>query len=346
MYHLRFAIADFRFPHGIAGACLVVATIGAYFGATAPGQTASSPAVVAIIPVGRGPAGVAVDPRTNTIVVANSRNYGDDSLAIIDGSQLAVVGRIADVGSDVNADAVAFDPATGRFYVSAKGGELLAAVDSRSRTIVASISTPAGPGGFLAAIAPHPGTVTLYAMDWSGYVYALDLRSLKLKATIPLPSAAREGLISIHPDGHRLYASHGDGFLVIGAGSGQIEARVPLPISSILAVDSGRSRLYGANGRNTLYVIDGTSNQVVATVRVGNGGGMRGRGLAFNPTTGHVFVANPEDGTVSVVDGGSARFLTTLAVGRWPNRIAVNPSTNRIYVTNRDDGTVSVIEDR
>ena len=75
-------------------------------------------------------------------------------------------------------------------------------------------------------------------------------------------------------------------------------------------------------------------------------GGVQGRGLAFNSSTGHVFVANPEDGTVSVVDGASARILTTLTVGRWPNRIAVNPNTNRVYVTNRDDGSLSVIEDR
>ncbi len=314
--------------------------------ATAFGQVAPGPAVIATIPVGRGPAGVAVDPRSNIVLVANSRNYGDDSLTVIDGTRQAVVARIPDAGSDVNAEATAFDPTTGRFLVSVKGGEALAAVEPRSRAIVASVRTPAGTTGFLGGMAPHPGTGMVYAVDWSGYVYGFDGTSLALQATIPLPPAARESLISIHPAGDRLYVTHGGGFLVIGTASRQIEARVPLPISSILAVDPRRDRLYGADGRNTLYVINGGTHQVVATVRVGNGGGALGRGLAFNSNTGHVFVANPEDGTVSVVDVGSVRLSATLTVGRWPNRIAVNPNTNRVYVTNRDDGTLSVIEDR
>lgn len=330
----------------IAAGWVVAISLATLLTANALGQVAPGPAVVAIIPVGRGPAGVAVDPATNTILVANSRNYGDDSLAVIDGAQQIVVARISGVGSDVNADAAMFDPTTGRFHVSAKGGEALAAVDSPSWAIVASIPSPLGAAGFFGAMAPHPRTGTLYALDWSGNVYAFEGRSLVLKATIPLPPEAREGFISVHPTRDRLYVIHGDGFLVIDARSRQIEARVPLPIASILAVDPQRDRLYGADAGHTLYAIAGATHQVVATVRVGNGGGAPGRGLAFNPATGHLFVANAEDGTVSVVDGASDKLLTTLTVGKWPNRIAVNPSTNRVYVTNRDDGTLSVIEDR
>lgn len=325
---------------------MLLASLGAASAGSALGEVAPGPTVIATIPVGAGPAGVAVDPATGIVLVANSQNYGDDSVALIDGARQVVVGRIPDVGSNINADAVVFDPVMARFYVSARGGEALIAVEPRSRTIVARISTPAGAGGFLGGMAPQPRTGTVFAVDWSGYVYGFDSRSLALKTTIALPPAVRDSFISAHPTADRLYVTHGDGFLVIGGGSRKIEARVSLPIFSVLAVDPPRNRLYGADGENTLYAIEATSHQVVATVRVGNGGGTRGRGLAFNPGTGRVFVANPEDGTVSVVDGGSARFLTTLAVGRWPNRIAVNPSTNRIYVTNRDDGTVSVIEDR
>lgn len=346
MCGFRLAIGDFRLRSTAVVAGMASAVIGIFAMGAAGGQVLSGPAVVATIPVGSGPAGVAVDPRTDTVIVANSRNYGDDSLAVIAGSQLAVVGRIPDVGSDVNADAVVFDSRTRRFFVSAKGGETLIAVEPQSRTIVTSIPSPLGAGGFLAGMAPHPGTGMLYAVDWSGYVYGFDSKRLALQATIALPPNAREGLISVHPAGDLLYMTYGDGFLVIGTASRQIEARIPVPVSSILAVDAGRRRLYGADGRNTLYVIDGISHQVAATVRVGNGGGVLGRGLAFNPATGRVFVANPEDGTISVVDGGAGTLVATLTVGRWPNRIAVNPSTNRVYVTNRDDGTLSVVEDR
>ena len=77
----------------------------------------------------------------------------------------------------------------------------------------------------------------------------------------------------------------------------------------------------------------------VGTVAVGN----RPAAVTVNPVTNTIYVANLDDGTVTVIDG-STSATTTVAVGIHPNAIAVNPATNRVYVTSGEAGTVTVID--
>lgn len=55
-------------------------------------------------------------------------------------------------------------------------------------------------------------------------------------------------------------------------------------------------------------------------------------GIAVNPVTGLVYVANMGAGTVAVLDGATERLVTTIAVGPAPTGIDVNPRTNQVYV--------------
>lgn len=75
-------------------------------------------------------------------------------------------------------------------------------------------------------------------------------------------------------------------------------------------------------------------------------------GIANNPDTQSVYVANQFDNNVSVIDSSECNWShnncqqhwPTVAVGTSPRSLEVNRSTNTIYVPNRDDGTVSVID--
>jgi DNA-binding beta-propeller fold protein YncE len=75
-------------------------------------------------------------------------------------------------------------------------------------------------------------------------------------------------------------------------------------------------------------------------------------GIANNPDTQSVYVANQFDNNVSVIDSSACnrshnncqQNWPTVAVGTSPRSLQVNRSTNTIYVPNRDDGTVSVID--
>ena len=69
-------------------------------------------------------------------------------------------------------------------------------------------------------------------------------------------------------------------------------------------------------------------------------------GVAVNPVTGLAYVADPESGTVSVLDPQSASVVAEVDVGGAPGDIAVDPKAGRIYVANPPAGTVVVLDGR
>jgi YVTN family beta-propeller protein len=67
-------------------------------------------------------------------------------------------------------------------------------------------------------------------------------------------------------------------------------------------------------------------------------------GIAVNPNTKKVYVANEYSNTVSVIDTETDKVQATIHVGSFPYGIDTNPLNNRVYVTNRGSNTVSVID--
>jgi YVTN family beta-propeller protein len=111
-------------------------------------------------------------------------------------------------------------------------------------------------------------------------------------------------------------------------------------------VNSTTSRVYvTVPDGNSVSVMDGTTNTVVATVPVGESP----TGVAVNPTTNLIYVTDAAwsawSGTVSVIDGTTNTVVSTIPVNQWPLDVAVNPVTNLIYVANAAwSGTISVID--
>ena len=75
---------------------------------------------------------------------------------------------------------------------------------------------------------------------------------------------------------------------------------------------------------------------------VGQGPG----GVAVDPGTHTVYVANGGHNTVSVIDASTRTVSATVPVGTSPRGVAVDPGSHTVYVTNSNDNTVSVIESR
>jgi YVTN family beta-propeller protein len=67
-------------------------------------------------------------------------------------------------------------------------------------------------------------------------------------------------------------------------------------------------------------------------------------GIAVNPNTKKVYVANEYSNTVSVLDTETDKVQDRINVGVFPYGIDINPLNNRVYVTNRGSNTVSVID--
>ncbi len=71
----------------------------------------------------------------------------------------------------------------------------------------------------------------------------------------------------------------------------------------------------------------------------------RPEGVAVNPATKRVYVANVYGESVSVIDGSRSVLVDSIAVACPRGGIAVNPATNRVYVLScTNDGSVVVID--
>jgi YVTN family beta-propeller protein len=105
-----------------------------------------------------------------------------------------------------------------------------------------------------------------------------------------------------------------------------------------VGVDSATNLIYVANEfSNTVSVVDGSSNNVVAMVNVG----VDPKGVDVNSITNRIYVGNSGSGTVSVINGSNDNVITTVNVGSNLQSIVVNPITNLIYAACSE--TISVI---
>jgi YVTN family beta-propeller protein len=89
-------------------------------------------------------------------------------------------------------------------------------------------------------------------------------------------------------------------------------------------------------------VIEGSTDSVVATIRVGDGP----HGICASSRTNRVYVANGYDDTLSVIDGNLDSVVATVPVGIYPSLVAINPHTGHIYVSCAFSNAVWVLEDK
>lgn len=94
------------------------------------------------------------------------------------------------------------------------------------------------------------------------------------------------------------------------------------------------------NSSNNVSVINVASQEVIATVDVGNSPGA----VAATPDGKFVYVANTDSNNVSVIEVSTNTVKDTVPVGTNPNGIASSPDGMFVFVTNNRSGDVSVIE--
>ena len=218
--------------------------------------------LVATISVDSHPTGVAVNPATNLVYVANPAYTGQDlyvgnlttsKASVIDGGSNTVVGTVSLVASQPQS--VAVNPSTNRIYVANYGTDSVSVIDGDTNTVVATVPVVSGPW----AVAVNPSTNRIYVANYgTDSVSVIDGATNAVAATIPVGS---------QPEG--------------------------------VAVNPTTDRIYVANlGDDSVSVIDGSTNAVVATVPVGS----YPRGVAVNPATNRIYVGNYGDDTVSVIE--------------------------------------------
>lgn len=107
-----------------------------------------------------------------------------------------------------------------------------------------------------------------------------------------------------------------------------------------LAFDPTRQRVYVAElGNNSIGIVDIKGHRVIRTVP----GFKEPQGIAYEPGTDTVYVANGGDGSVRMFRGSDFAALGSIALGDDADNVRVDQAAHRIYV-GYGDGALAVID--
>ena len=328
--------------------------------------------VVDVVSVGSHPAALAVDLAEGRVYVANS---GDDSISVISVGQVVVTWETGEEpGSLALVD--------GKLYVGSKRSSTIYVHDGESGEPLGNI--PVGSGFGILAIVADVGGQRLYVSTYNN-VHIVGLEAL---ARVDTASFKNYRTLAINPLTGRVYINdydpdEGQQYLVaLGEDIQRVRGR------ALVGADPGGAAVNPRTGRvyvtstwsDTVSVIDGESNEMVATIGVGR----RPDAIAVDVETNTIYVANAGSNNINVIDGATNRVINVIPlaidigglavdsrldrlyititgmdrlavwekgkvvgevlVGRHPTDVAVNEMTGRIYVVNHVDSSLSVVD--
>ena len=270
--------------------------------------------VVATVPVGTGPRGVAVNALGTRVYVANLTS---NDVSVINAVTNTVISAIP-VGTSPRA--LAINSAGTRLYVSNSSTNDLSVIDTMTNTVIATVPVGLAPRG----VAVNPAGTRVFVASASGNnVSVIDATNNTVLTTIGV--GQNPFGVAINPAGTRLYVTNqnGNDVAVIDATnntflSGIIVGSVPQGI----AINPAGTRAYVTNtSGGSVSVIDITNNTVLATVSVSS----PSFGVGVNTAGTKVYVASGGTNSVAVIDAGTNTIITSVAVGVGPGGISVGP---------------------
>jgi YVTN family beta-propeller protein len=272
--------------------------------------------VVATVPVGVGPFGVAATPDGRRVYVTNSG--GPYSVSVIDTATNAVVATVPATPTPLGV-AVAPD---GRFaYALIDGTGVAYAIDTATNAVAASAAIDPGAGAISIAVTPD-GRFAYIANAFLNSVSVLDTAANAVTAAVPVGSFPFD--VAVTPDGRFAYvanrASTDNALSVIDTGTQAVVASVALEeISQGVAIGPDGRFAYVTQGfSNSVAVVDTATNARVASVQVG----LTPARVAVTPDGRFAYVTNQDSANVSVIDTTANTVVAWVPVGAVPQGIA------------------------
>jgi YVTN family beta-propeller protein len=334
--------------------------------------------VVATIPVGDTPAGIAVTPNSLFAYVANNNNDaipGGDTVSVLNLTYNTLETTISD--SSFNEPyTVTINPAGTTAYVTNSNSTTVTLIDIATNTVTTTIGGFDGPSGL---VMTSDGT-RAYVNNYGGpggvgsgngtTVRVVDLATNTIIGS-PLTVGLAPAAMAITPDGAHVYVvNYVDGNLGTGTmsiiktsdNSVQLNAITGFSGPFAIAITPNGKYAYVTNfGSNnfspvgtTVTVVDLSSNTITATITLG----IQPAGLAITPDGSFAYVSNystlyngmgftdltPSQGAVNIIDIKTNTVIAPIiGVGLSPANVAISPNGQFAYVTNYTSHTVSVI---
>ena len=179
------------------------------------------------------------------------------------------------------------------------------------------------------------------------------IASLAVLAAIPAASAPRYSvvgqyrgadggwdLLSVDPNTHRLYVARSDGVMAVDLDTDEsVDSLVPTQRAHAALAIPNTAVIVTNGAADTAVIVNGATGAIRATIPTGK----RPDGAAWDPATNTVWVMNPGDGTISVIDPASARVVATVPVG-GSLEFGAPDAKGKLYVTVEDKNQVAVID--
>jgi len=227
------------------------------------------------------------------VSAATGQGYTDDGEAgtavVFDLKTFKVKARIP---TQKDADAIAFDRASGHVFVIEGDAHMVTAIDPKTNTVLANID---GGGGLEYAVADNHGHLFVNGAK-KREILRIDTRTNKVDATWPVPGCASPHGMALDVDAHRLFTSCVNSQLVVvNTDTGATVVTVPIGRGTdSAAFDPKRKLVFSANGIDgTLSVIaekDANTFVPVATIKTA----VTARTISIDPQTGRLYLAAGE----------------------------------------------------
>ena len=279
----------------------------------------SSLSVVASIPVGIGPTGLAVTPNGAYVYVACQ---SENLVAVIEASSNSVIANIP-VGATPTQ--LAMSPNGARLLVADSASNQVSIIDTASNSVIATIAVGVKPGGM--AFSPD-STRAFVSNAYSSNVSIISTSSNSVVGTFNVPGGP--SAIVVTPNGQRVYVANGSvGVVSVHDLLGNLVTTINgFVYPNSLAVTPSGTRVFVSNGNaNSASVIDTGSNTVVANIAVAT----LPTAVAVSLDGTQAFVTNEYGFSLSVIDTASNAVKTTIQrVGVYPVGVATTPAPPQI----------------
>lgn len=342
---------------------IVIAVVVTFYVIAIPYQMYAQPSTqgntITGIMVGGHPYAIEVNPKTNTIFVAGIL---PKKIFTLDGSSNKQVNTISLSNTPTfNAYTkifpyIAVSATAGLAFLAYSDSETLHVIDGTEGDIVTNDTVYGMPGGlgadpdpnftFLYAVVNAPNNNTIYKINafYNSADRVAQLANNDILAGVAVgPKQLGTGNKLVYVLGQKL-----NNIYILNSSTLKLEASISIKNESMqdprlwdIAINQITNKIYVTGHlSNSVYVIDGYTNQLIKTISVG----LNPDGIAVNPNTNMIYVANSAANTISVINGARESVVRTIQVGGDnPRGIAVNPTTNLIYIANALSGTVSII---